>query len=305
MPTPPQIWSVRELKAELDARGISHLHCTEKTDLVDLILSSSSRPADAASEEAHEPFDDDPLVISVLACPAGAHYATLSVCSDANGVELRRAYRNLALRLHPDKCQSPNASEAFKRVSTAFAVLSDQQERAYYDRCGGDSSVSASSDYSHGSSSSNHSAPTRRGDACDFGFGPPGLGRNAFGDRDAEELFRAFFGDEERSGGARTAGGVAFAREGDASISQLALRGLTLAQRLGRTFAANPWTLVTLLSGLASLVSVFETLSALLGGGIVLATIPAMGLAVYACPPEQRRYLAMLAVVLLSSPYFF
>ena len=55
--------------------------------------------------------------------------------------EIKKAYRKLALKLHPDKNQSPYAEEAFKAVSEAEATLSNPVRRKKYDlllREGGD-----------------------------------------------------------------------------------------------------------------------------------------------------------------------
>lgn len=64
-------------------------------------------------------------------------YELLGVARDADAAELKRAYRELALRYHPDKNPgSHEAEEKFKEVSTAYAVLSDPEKRARYDRLG-------------------------------------------------------------------------------------------------------------------------------------------------------------------------
>lgn len=63
-------------------------------------------------------------------------YDTLGIARDASDVDLKKAYRKLALKLHPDKNKAPRAEEAFKAVSRAFQCLSDADKRAYYDRTG-------------------------------------------------------------------------------------------------------------------------------------------------------------------------
>ena len=60
-------------------------------------------------------------------------YDVLGVAVDAPRTDLKRAYRALALRLHPDKCASPTANERFKAVQEAYATLGDRSRRAAYD----------------------------------------------------------------------------------------------------------------------------------------------------------------------------
>ena len=60
-------------------------------------------------------------------------YDVLGVAVEAPRDEIKRAYRALALRLHPDKCASPTANERFKAVQEAYATLGDRSRRAAYD----------------------------------------------------------------------------------------------------------------------------------------------------------------------------
>ncbi len=65
------------------------------------------------------------------------HYRTLGVERGATTVELKAAYRRLALKYHPDRNQGDkSAEERFKEVSVAYAVLGDDDKRAQYDRFG-------------------------------------------------------------------------------------------------------------------------------------------------------------------------
>ncbi|EDV25550.1 DnaJ-like protein subfamily B member 12 [Trichoplax sp. H2] len=69
------------------------------------------------------------------------YYQILGVEKDATKVDLKKAYRKLALQLHPDKNVAPGASEAFKAVSNAFGVLNDDQKRRRYDQFGEEKDV--------------------------------------------------------------------------------------------------------------------------------------------------------------------
>jgi molecular chaperone DnaJ len=65
------------------------------------------------------------------------HYQTLGVERKASGAEIKAAYRRLALRHHPDRNPGDKAAEErFKEVSLAYAVLSDEDRRAHFDRFG-------------------------------------------------------------------------------------------------------------------------------------------------------------------------
>ena len=63
------------------------------------------------------------------------HYEVLGVERDADDDALKKAYRKLALKWHPDKNQDQIelATETFKQIQSAYAVLSDKHERAWYD----------------------------------------------------------------------------------------------------------------------------------------------------------------------------
>ena len=64
------------------------------------------------------------------------HYQLLQVNRASTGGEIKKAYRNLSLELHPDKNKSPTASDEFHRVKQAFDVLVDKEKRREYDRLG-------------------------------------------------------------------------------------------------------------------------------------------------------------------------
>jgi molecular chaperone DnaJ len=69
--------------------------------------------------------------------PKKDYYEILGVQKDANEKEIKAAYRRLARKYHPDVNKGEKAAEErFKEISEAFAVLSDSEKRAQYDRGG-------------------------------------------------------------------------------------------------------------------------------------------------------------------------
>ena len=105
------------------------------------------------------------------------YYEVLGVPRDATPENVKKAFRKLAMKYHPDRNNSGDASEQFKAVNEAYEVLSDQERRAMYDRFG-------------------HSGPQS---AFGGARGFEGFGFSGFGD-----IFDAFFGGSTaRRGGPR------------------------------------------------------------------------------------------------------
>lgn len=61
------------------------------------------------------------------------YYAILGVSQSANFQEIKKSYRKLAKKYHPDKNKSPLAEEAIKKINEAFEILSDRRKRKQYD----------------------------------------------------------------------------------------------------------------------------------------------------------------------------
>jgi DnaJ-class molecular chaperone len=61
------------------------------------------------------------------------HYDTLQVPRDVDDLQLKKAYRTLAKRWHPDVCKEPQAESEFKKIQTAYSVLADRKTRRDYD----------------------------------------------------------------------------------------------------------------------------------------------------------------------------
>jgi molecular chaperone DnaJ len=64
------------------------------------------------------------------------YYDALGVSRDASQDEIKRAFRKLAFKYHPDRNKRPDAEERFKEASEAYAVLSDPEKRRQYDAQG-------------------------------------------------------------------------------------------------------------------------------------------------------------------------
>ncbi len=64
------------------------------------------------------------------------YYELLGVARTADADEIKSAYRKLALKYHPDRNKEPGAAEQFSKINEAYAILSDPEKRAHFDRFG-------------------------------------------------------------------------------------------------------------------------------------------------------------------------
>ncbi|KAF9968137.1 hypothetical protein BGZ70_006407 [Mortierella alpina] len=153
--------------------------------------SSSARPDSVPARPRSTPVDHKPVereytpeqvaAVKAIRSSGGDFYKVLGINKDASDSEIKKAYRKLALQMHPDKNGAPGADEAFKIVSKAFTVLSDPQKRAIFDQHGPEDGKSSGVNYD-------------RASPAGHGFGGAS-GMNGFGDEiSPEELFNMFFG---------------------------------------------------------------------------------------------------------------
>ena len=64
------------------------------------------------------------------------YYKILGILKGASEDDVRKAYRKMALKFHPDKNKSAGAEEKFKEIAEAYEVLSDKRKREIYDKYG-------------------------------------------------------------------------------------------------------------------------------------------------------------------------
>ena len=145
---------------------------------------SASETANTAPKRAYTQAQME--VVTRIKKAGGDFYQVLGVekTVDENGI--KKAYKKLALQLHPDKNGAPGADEAFKSVSKAFSILTDADKRAAYDRYGGDPDNARSA---AGAAAAGHGNP--------FGGmrGQPFRGGGMYADEiDPNDLFNMFFG---------------------------------------------------------------------------------------------------------------
>jgi len=120
------------------------------------------------------------------------YYKIMGVSRDASQEDIRRAYRKLARKYHPDVSKERNAEERFKELGEAYEVLKDPEKRAAYDRI--------ATGRQHGE---RFTPPPDW--AFDFGFGGGGFtGGDATGFSD---FFDSLFGRATRGGRRETRGG--------------------------------------------------------------------------------------------------
>lgn len=89
------------------------------------------KPAPAPPQREYTPEQMDAVRRIKTKCKD--YYEILGVSKEATDSDIKKAYKKLALQLHPDKNHAPGAAEAFKAIGNAAAVLTDPEKRKQYD----------------------------------------------------------------------------------------------------------------------------------------------------------------------------
>ncbi len=126
------------------------------------------------------------------------YYATLGVAKNASQDEIKKAYRKLAQKYHPDRNKAAEAEARFKEINEAYDVLGDAEKRARYDALG--AGYHAGDDF--------RPPPGGGFDPNQFGYG------GGFGGGDFSDFFSAIFGNRAGAAGGRGRSGWAQPQRG-------------------------------------------------------------------------------------------
>ncbi|KAL7663380.1 J domain-containing protein [[Candida] zeylanoides] len=141
--------------------------------------------------------DQEQIVLKTLSYKSHQYYEVLSVHKTASETEIKKSYRKLAIKLHPDKNPHPRSSEAFKLLNKAWGVLSDPNKKQIYDQTGVDPDARGAS--AGGGGGGGFATRGAAGASPFQGFQGGGF---------EDDIFNLFFGGG--GGGARPGAGPAF-----------------------------------------------------------------------------------------------
>ncbi|KAG6836992.1 hypothetical protein H0H93_016696 [Arthromyces matolae] len=164
------------------ASGAKHRHPQGSSSSSSSTTKSNGTSGGIGGDKREYTAEQHAVVKRVRACKVTEYYEILAVKRECEETEIKKAYRKLALALHPDKNGAPGADEAFKYP----------QKRAVYDRSGGDPEDRFGGMPSRGPS---------------FSASPFGGGASFDGEMSPEDLFNMFFGGGNAFGPSGFGGG--------------------------------------------------------------------------------------------------
>ncbi|XP_073062574.1 chaperone protein dnaJ 49-like [Primulina eburnea] len=137
------------------------------------VQAGGTPPTSSSSSSASAAYTEEQVTVVREIKRKKNYYEILGLEKSCSAEDVRKAYRKLSLKVHPDKNNAPGSEESFKMVSKAFQCLSDEERRKKYDLVGLEEPVYE-----------------RRGGAAN---GMQGFNGFYDADVDAEEIFRNFF----------------------------------------------------------------------------------------------------------------
>jgi len=189
-----------------------------RTNASSATSSSSSSTSSTSAPQDTRPYTAEQVRVVKEITRCKDLYTMLGVERSATAVEIKKAYRKRAIKVHPDKNSAPGADEAFKSINRAFSILSDGQKRSEYD--------------TYGETSDNPAQYARRQHADDF---------------DPTDIFREVFGAQ--FGGGMGGPGVRMYHFGPGGFQRQGARGqATNADRAAGFLQILPILILFLLS---------------------------------------------------------
>lgn len=163
---------------------------------------ATSMPSSAANPTPNHRANEPPFtkeqaeivegVIQASKSGRGSHYRVLKITSRASQHDIKKAYRRLALQVHPDKNLHPMSAEAFKVLGSSYEVLKSERSRARYDRRSSNPTTSTNSSRSRGpGSNSYYDYYGAREDNASSNYGYNNTSYNPFGYTSRDESTRA------------------------------------------------------------------------------------------------------------------
>ena len=138
------------------------------------------------------------------------YYEVMGVARDASQEVIKKAYRRLARKYHPDVSKEADAEAKFKQLQEAYEVLKDPEKRAAYNQLG--ENWRAGQDFR---------PPPDWGKGFEFSRGRPGRGPRDEGGAEFSDFFSELFGARSPFGRARSSGGPQFSAAGQDHMARV------------------------------------------------------------------------------------
>ncbi|KZC07016.1 PREDICTED: dnaJ homolog subfamily B member 12 [Dufourea novaeangliae] len=108
----------------------------QKSESEPTVRKRQTAPKEASQPQVSTEYTKEQLEYVKRIKKCKDYYEILGVSTDATDSDIKKAYKKLALQLHPDKNKAPGAAEAFKAIGNAVAILTDVEKRKQYDMYG-------------------------------------------------------------------------------------------------------------------------------------------------------------------------